>query len=151
MTQSLQRQLEWQLVPPARLRKFLRRRGPLSRLPVQNESIVCIFARIDVGDPHPVSVHIGAVNASKKAQGPVCPHQIDENESKVRALGDALFIQPVLFSKSRKASLVDTLLSPAPTRSAMMTAMLVPTALPVSSSHRVCIEGNTIYNDVKYV
>jgi hypothetical protein len=44
-----------------------------------------------------------------------------------RSNTDSLSAQPVLFSKRVKASLVDTLLSPEQTNSAMIAATVVPT------------------------
>jgi hypothetical protein len=71
----------------------------------------------------PVSVHIGAVKARRKAHPSVhmvgtCP-QITGQYS--------LSLHPVLFSNIVKASLVDTLLSPEQTSRAMMAAIVVPT------------------------
>lgn len=73
---------------------------------------------------HPVSVHIGEVNAKRKAQPPIIHHARWHN---LIVIDDILLAQPVLFSKRVKASLVDTLLSPEQTSKAIMAAMVVPT------------------------
>lgn len=69
---------------------------------------------------------MGAVNARRNAQPSVA--KIDWNTEVRQVKLHVLFAQPVLFSKSVNASLVDTLLPPAATSSATIAATLVPTA-----------------------
>jgi len=72
-----------------------------------------------------VRVHIGAVNANRKAQPPYWNFR-DVNDT--RAYDDILLDHPVLFSKRVKASLVETLLSPESTNNVAIAAIVVPTA-----------------------
>lgn len=72
----------------------------------------------------PVSVHMGAVKASRKAQ-PSVHCQLHVRRCRVR---NALFAHPVLFSNEVNATFVGTRWLPAHTSRAMMAATVVPTA-----------------------
>lgn len=71
----------------------------------------------------PVSVHIGAVKARRKAHPSV--HAVGQCHPITGQC--SLLLHPVLFSNIVKASCVDTLLSPEQTSNAMMAAIVVPT------------------------
>jgi len=63
---------------------------------------------------------------------------------------NSLFAQPVLFSKRVNASLVDTLLSPEQTNSAMIAATVVPTDTVLGSGiHVVKDLPLAIENDIE--
>jgi hypothetical protein len=66
---------------------------------------------------------MGAVNDNKNAQ----PSGQVFKAAQRRANKRLLFVQPLLFSKRVKASLVETLLSPEQTNRAIIAAIVVPT------------------------